>query len=75
MTNSVPVLQIRHSEGHDWLVAATWPDGRYEEIAGFKNESEANEWIANKFQSWLDNRSGAPGRQGGQQGGQKNEDG
>jgi hypothetical protein len=75
MTNSVPVLQIRHSEGHDWLVAATWPDGRYEEIAGFKNESEANEWIANKFQAWLDNQSDVPGRQVGQQGGQKNEDG
>lgn len=55
----MPVLQIRHSEGHDWCVAATWPDGRYEEIAGFKNEQEANEWIATKFQAWLDNQKKA----------------
>jgi hypothetical protein len=54
--DTMPVLQIRHSDGQDWLVAATWPDGRYEEIAGFKNELEANEWIANKFHEWLDNQ-------------------
>ena len=54
--DTMPVLQIRHSEGQDWLVAAACPDGRYEEIAGFKNELEANEWIANKFHAWLDNQ-------------------
>ena len=56
MKDSTPALQIRHSDGHDWWVAATWPDGRYEEIAGFKNELEANEWIASKFQAWLDSQ-------------------
>ena len=35
-----PVLQIRHSDGQDWFVAATWPDGRCEEIGGFKNEAK-----------------------------------
>ena len=55
MMKPTPVLQIRRSEsGKEISVAATWPDGRFEEIAGFESESEANEWIANKFQDWLD---------------------
>jgi hypothetical protein len=52
----VPVLQIRHAESEDWCVAATWPDGHFEQIAGFKNETDANEWIAKKFQAWLEDR-------------------
>jgi hypothetical protein len=32
MTDPIPILQIRHAEGDDWSVAATWPDGRSEEI-------------------------------------------
>jgi hypothetical protein len=59
MNDEMPALQIRHAEGDDWCVGATWPDGRHEEIAGFKNEMEANEWIANKFQAWLDNQKNA----------------
>ena len=59
MHDTTPALQIRHSDGDDWWVAATWPDGRYEEIAGFKSELEANEWIARKFQEWLDNQKNA----------------
>jgi hypothetical protein len=60
MTDDIlPTLQIRHANGEDWFVAASWPDGRYEEIAGFKNEAEANEWIANKFHAWLDNQKHA----------------
>ena len=54
MTDPIPILQIRHAEGDDWSVAATWPDGRSEEIKGFKSESAANEWIANRFAAWLD---------------------
>jgi hypothetical protein len=53
MTERIPILQIRHAEGDDWSVAATWPDGRSEEIKGFKSESAANEWIANRFAAWL----------------------
>jgi hypothetical protein len=56
---SPPILQIRNTGEQDWSVAATWPDGRSEEISGFKNESEANEWIATKFQAWLDNQKHA----------------
>ena len=60
MTNGTPVLQVRHTDGSKaWSVAATWPDGRFEEIAGFRNESEANEWIALKFQDWLDEQDHA----------------
>jgi hypothetical protein len=54
MTDQIPVLQIRHTDGEAWKVAATWPDGRFEEIKGFKSESEANEWIAHSLQEWLD---------------------
>ena len=54
MTYDIPILQIRHANGEPWKVAATWPDGRFEEIRGFKTESEANEWIARSLQAWLD---------------------
>ena len=50
----IPVLQIQRGEGGDWSVAATWPNGCFEEIGGFKNESDANEWVAKEFQAWLD---------------------
>jgi len=59
MGDTTPVLQVRHTDGKKWTVAATWPDGRFEEISGFKNESEANEWIAVKFQAWLDEQAHA----------------
>jgi hypothetical protein len=61
MTRGTPLLQIRHIESDskdDWRVSATWPDGHSEEIAGFKNEAEANDWIANKFQAWLEEVDG-----------------
>jgi hypothetical protein len=50
----IPTLQLRHAEGEGWCVAARWPDGRVEDIAGFKSEFEANEWIAKDFQTWLE---------------------
>jgi hypothetical protein len=56
MNTKIPVLQIRQREANDWFVAATWPDGTSEEIEGFKTESEAHEWVAKEFQSWLDGR-------------------
>jgi hypothetical protein len=52
----IPALQVRHSEGQGWSVAARWPDGHIEHIAIFKSEFEANEWIANDFQTWLETR-------------------
>jgi hypothetical protein len=52
--NAVPIMQIRHSDTDRWTVAATWPDGRSEEIGEFKNESQANKWVADKLQQWLD---------------------
>jgi hypothetical protein len=54
--DAIPTLQIRHCEGEDWCVAATWPDGHFEEIAGFRNEVEANAWIAKSFPAWLEAR-------------------
>jgi len=54
MTQATPVLQIRHTDAGDNLtVAAAWPDGRIEEFGSFKNETEANEWIAHKFNDWI----------------------
>jgi hypothetical protein len=29
---------------------------RFEQIAGFKSETDASEWIAKSFQNWLDDR-------------------
>jgi hypothetical protein len=51
-----PTAQIRHSEAEGWRVAARWPDGHVEDIAGFKSELEANDWIADHFQEWLEIR-------------------
>jgi hypothetical protein len=54
MSMPTPVLQIRTSDsGRDFSVAAKWDDGRLEEISEFKSESEANDWIARKFQDWI----------------------
>ena len=46
---AVPSLQIRHGDGDEWWVAATWPDGQIEDIASFKSELDANAWIAKDF--------------------------
>ena len=58
MNTKTPVRQIRLRDGNNWLVAATWPSGEFEEIRNFKSESDANEWIAKEFQAWLDERRG-----------------
>ncbi len=54
--STVPVMQIRRTETGEWLVAAKWPDGTVEDIRGFSTETDANEWIANELQAWLDSR-------------------
>ena len=54
---AIPALQIRHGDGDEWRVAATWPDGQVEDIASFKTEAGANEWIAKEFQHWLEKRN------------------
>ena len=52
---TMPALQVRNANG-DWRVHASFPDGNAEEISGFKTENEANTWIAEKLQDWLDHR-------------------
>ena len=52
----IPTLQIRNKNGGAWIVHAEFPDGTFEEISGFKSENEANEWIAQELQDWLDRR-------------------
>jgi hypothetical protein len=52
----MPILQIRNTNGGEWCVHAEFPDGSFEEISGFKNENEANEWIANSLREWLERR-------------------
>jgi hypothetical protein len=57
MKGELPSLQIRHSADADkdsWTVRATWEDGTFEEMAGFQNEADANDWITNKFPIWLE---------------------
>jgi hypothetical protein len=62
MQTALPVLQIRYSDtsGSDsWTVRATWEDGTFEEIPGFQSEQEADDWITNKFQIWVEEVSKA----------------
>jgi hypothetical protein len=57
MQDKFPTLQIRHSASDQpeaWTVRATWEDGTFEEISGFRNEAEADDWIANKFEIWFE---------------------
>jgi hypothetical protein len=53
---TMPILQLRRSNGDAWCVHAEFPDGTFEEVPGFKTENEANEWIAKELQHWLDER-------------------
>jgi hypothetical protein len=53
---TMPALQVRNTNGGDWRVHASFPDGSAEEISGFRTENEANTWIAEKLQDWLDRR-------------------
>ena len=54
MATATPILQIRRTDGSDEIyVAAEWPNGRTERTDSFNSETEANEWIANKFHYWL----------------------
>ena len=59
---TVPALQVKHSAGTAWRIVATWPDGRSEEIANFKNEAEANAWISEDFLDWLERRTSSQRR-------------
>lgn len=61
---AIPIMQIRHTENDEWFVAAKWPDGRVEDIRDFRTESEANEWVANELQAWLDRRKQSTAEQG-----------
>jgi hypothetical protein len=47
-------MQVRHDEHDQWWVSAKWPDGRTEDIMRFRSESDANEWIANELDAWLE---------------------
>ena len=53
---TAPIMQIRHDTHDTWWVAAKWPDGRTEDIKGFSSEADANEWIANELDRWLEQR-------------------
>jgi hypothetical protein len=58
MTDTVPVLQIRRTEeGDEIFVVVSLPNGQTHEVTGFKNETEANEWIAQRFHGWLEEHS------------------
>jgi hypothetical protein len=53
---TVPTMQIRHDSNDRWWVAAKWPDGRTEDIEVFKSEGEANTWIVDELDRWLETR-------------------
>jgi hypothetical protein len=62
-TESAPIMQIRQSDEDGWKVAATWPDGSSEEIGKFASETDANKWVADKLQEWLDERKDRQGKE------------
>ena len=39
--------------GDGWLVIVTWPDGVQQQVAGFKTEGEAEDWIRKDAFAWL----------------------
>jgi hypothetical protein len=51
---TIPTMQVRHDKNEQWWVAAKWPNGRTEDIKHFRPENEANEWIANELDAWLE---------------------
>ena len=53
---SMPVLQIRSTNGGAWCVHAEFPDGSAADIKGFATENDANQWIATELQHWLEKR-------------------
>jgi hypothetical protein len=57
---SMPILQIRNSNGGAWCVHAEFPDSSFEDVGGFRTENEANEWIAKDLQQWLEKREKKP---------------
>ena len=52
-TLTMPALAVLHEGSKRWTVRATWPDGHFEDVSGFSNEHDANDWITNKFQDWM----------------------
>jgi hypothetical protein len=50
--------------GEGWYIVATHPSGQREHIAGFHDEREAEEWLANSngFRAWLNTRGYAHSR-------------
>jgi hypothetical protein len=58
--NEVPLFQARKEKEGEWIVAAKWPSGHSQDFKGFTSESLANEWIAKKLQTWLDENKEQP---------------
>jgi hypothetical protein len=56
---SMPTLQVKKEAEDKYTVRATWPDGAFEEVSGFRSEREADDWITNKFPIWLEEQKKA----------------
>lgn len=41
------------TQGTDWYVLVTWPNGRQKQIDRFESEAAALAWIANESKAWL----------------------
>jgi hypothetical protein len=55
----MPSLQVRKENEGRFTVRVTWPDGAFEEIAGFEHEKDADDWIAFKLPVWLEEQKHA----------------
>jgi hypothetical protein len=61
---SIPRLRICRTNSEDWRVHIEFPDATFEEVSGFRSEEEANEWIAIKFEDWMQLRQKVQGPDG-----------
>ncbi len=51
---SDPTFQaVAMTQGTDWYVLVTWPNGRQKQIDRFESEAAALAWIANESKAWL----------------------
>ena len=59
--NTKPKFEPRQFKASPvWYVLVTWGDRPLEQVGGFPDEAEAQEWIARSSASWLNERLDGP---------------
>jgi hypothetical protein len=53
--DNFPSVEPRQLGGEDvWFAEVIWVDGRSEHVGAFRTKAEAERWIADKSEAWLD---------------------